>query len=49
MAKERDFKVESFPFELGIIEITKQFIAERNTYSQYSLDYWSNLKNNIFE
>jgi len=49
MAKERGIKIEAVPLELGIIEITKQFITERNTYSQYSLDYWSSLKSNIFQ
>ena len=40
-------KVKVFPVRSNIMDITKLFIEERNMYSQYSIDYWSKIRNSI--
>jgi hypothetical protein len=49
MAQERKSKIKLIPVKHNIVEITKQFIDERNAYSQQSFDYWNKIKENMFK
>lgn len=44
MSKERDLKIKIFPARENIVETTKQFIQERESYTSMSHEHWSGLK-----
>lgn len=49
ISRENELKIKLFPVKLHIVEMTKQFIEERKMYSQYSLDNWAKLRENLLE